>query len=136
MLKEYQAEKRKIFRLIDNEGEIINEKYFPEISDKELVKSYRDMLFARTADLMVVSYQRQGRIFTYPMNYGQEAIATASAAIATKDDWVVPAFRELALWLAKGASLKDIFLYYMGYEDGSKFSGAKNMFPILHKISG
>lgn len=135
MLKEYQAEKRKIFRVMDNEGKIINEKYFPQISDKDLIKSYRDMLFARTADLMIVSYQRQGRIFTYPLNYGQEAIATASAVIATKDDWVVPAFRELALWLAKGASLKDIFLYYMGYEDGSKFSGAKNMFPLSVPIA-
>lgn len=135
MLKEYQAEKRKIFRVMDDDGNIINEKHFPRIEDKEIVRRYRDMLFARTADLMIVSYQRQGRIFTYPLNYGQEAIAVGAAGVISKEDWLVPAFRELALWLEKGADLKDILLYYMGYEDGSKFSGAENMLPLSVPIA-
>jgi len=135
MLKEYQAEKRKLFRVMDDDGKIINEKHFPRLADEEIVRRYKDMLFARTADLMIVSYQRQGRIFTYPLNYGQEAIAIGAASVITKNDWLVPAFRELALWLEKGADLKDIFLYYMGYEDGSKFSGAERMLPLSVPIA-
>ncbi|MEF8811282.1 MAG: pyruvate dehydrogenase (acetyl-transferring) E1 component subunit alpha, partial [Bacteroidales bacterium] len=92
-------------------------------------------LFARTADLMTVNYQRQGRIYTYPPNHGQEAIAGGIAQIVKEDDWVVPAFRELGLWLAKGATLKDAFLYFMGYEDGSKFENAKHLLPISIPIA-
>ena len=36
------------------------------------------MLFARLADQMAVSYQRQGRMYTYPPILGQEAIQIAS----------------------------------------------------------
>ncbi len=96
---------------MDDDGKIINQKHLPDISDKELIEAYKGMLFARTADLMTISYQRQGRIYTYPPNYGQEAIHAATGAVMEDDDWLVPAFREMGAWLAKGANLKDIFLY-------------------------
>ena len=107
----------------------------PEISDERLVKAFKDMLFARTADLMAVSYQRQGRMFTYPPNFGQEAISGGMAIVMRDQDWLVPAFRELGAWLAKGASLRDIFLYFMGYEEGTVFRGANNMVPISVPIA-
>ncbi|HOY39081.1 MAG TPA: pyruvate dehydrogenase (acetyl-transferring) E1 component subunit alpha [Bacteroidales bacterium] len=120
---------------MDNIGKIINSKYFPKLSDTEVLKAYKDMLFARTADLMVVSYQRQGRIYTYPPNYGQEAIAGAVAQLVRNDDWVVPAFREMGLYLAKGATLKELFLYFMGYEDGSRFEKSNHMLPMSVPIA-
>jgi len=93
------------------------------------------MLFARTADLQIVSYQRQGRIYTYPPNYGQEAISGAVGAIIGDNDWLVPAFREMGAMLAKGVTLKELFLYFMGYEDGSKFQNAKKTLPISVPIA-
>ena len=135
MLKEYQAVNKKMFQVMDDEGNILNEKHLPQISDKELIEAYQGMLFARTADLMTISYQRQGRIFTYPPNYGQEAIHAATGKLIRKEDWLVPAFRELGAWLAKGAKLKDIFLYFMGYEDGSKFSDVENILPMAVPIA-
>jgi pyruvate dehydrogenase E1 component alpha subunit len=93
------------------------------------------MLFARQADLMTVNYQRQGRIYTYPPNYGQEAIAGAVARVMREDDWLVPAFRELGAYLAKGATLQEMFMYFMGYEDGSIFKNAKNMVPVSVPIA-
>jgi pyruvate dehydrogenase E1 component alpha subunit len=107
----------------------------PEISDKDLIKSYQDMLFARTADLMTVNYQRQGRIFTYPPNYGQEAISGAVAQVIRHEDWFVPAFRELGAWLAKGVSLKEVFLYYMGNEDACRFENANHVIPFSVPIA-
>ncbi len=135
MLKEFDAIKKKTFRIMDDEGKIISEKYMPEIDNDQLVKAYRDMLFARTADHMTVSYQRQGRIFTYPPNYGQEAIHGATAQVMRHNDWLVPAFREMGAYLAKGATLKDIFLYYMGYEVGNTWPGANHMMPISVPIA-
>ena len=45
---------------MDNHGKIINDKLMPKVSDQRVVKAYKDMLFARTADLQIVNYQRQG----------------------------------------------------------------------------
>lgn len=135
MFKEYDPIKRKMFQIIDNDGKVINEKYMPDIDDKVVLEAYKAMLFARTADMMIVSYQRQGRIFTYPPNYGQEAISGSVARIMRDEDWLVPAFREMGAYLAKGASLKEIFLYFMGYEDGVNFENAKNFLPYAVPIA-
>ena len=135
MFEEFNPLKKKIFRIMDNNGKIKNKKWMPEIEDKKIVKAYKDMLFARTADLMTVNYQRQGRIFTYPPNYGQEAISGAVAQVISNEDWLVPAFRELGSWLAKGVSLKEVFLYYMGNEDACKFEGANNVVPFSVPIA-
>lgn len=130
IFNDFDPIEEKIFQVIDNNGIVINKKWFPDIDNEQLLKAYKDMLFARTADLMIVSYQRQGRIYTYPPSYGQEAIQVATTMVMRDEDWLVPAFRELAAYLGKGASLKEVFLYYMGFEDGSRFINAKNILPI------
>jgi pyruvate dehydrogenase E1 component alpha subunit len=135
MFKEFDARKKKIFRILDDYGRVTSDKHLPLIEDSQLVKAYHDMLFARTADLMTVSYQRQGRIYTYPPNYGQEAIHGAAAQVMRHDDWLVPAFREMGAWLAKGATLKDIFLYFMGYEAGNSWPAANHLLPISVPIA-
>ncbi len=135
MFEEFSPLKKKIFRIMDNNGKVKNKKWMPELKDKEIINAYKDMLFARTADLMTVNYQRQGRIFTYPPNYGQEAISGAVAQNITKEDWLVPAFRELGAWLSKGVSLKEVFLYYMGNEDACKFENAQNVLPFAVPIA-
>jgi pyruvate dehydrogenase E1 component alpha subunit len=135
MFKEYEPINKKTLQIIDNEGKVINKKYMPDIDNKEVLEAYKGMLFARTADQMIVSYQRQGRIFTYPPNYGQEAISGAVARIMRKEDWLVPAFREMGAYLAKGASLKEIFLYFMGYEEGVNFQNAENFLPYSVPIA-
>ena len=135
MFKTYDPLKKKMFRVMDNEGKIIAKKWMPDISEDKLIKAYKDMLFAREADLMTVNYQRQGRIYTYPPNYGQEAISAAVAQEMREDDWLVPAFRELGAYLAKGATLQEMFMYFMGYEDGSLFKEAKNFVPISVPIA-
>ncbi|MFC2114616.1 thiamine pyrophosphate-dependent enzyme, partial [Bacteroidota bacterium] len=76
-----------------------------------------------------------GRMFTYPPNYGQEAVSQALSMVWRKDDWMVPAFRELGAWLAKGVSMTEVFLYYMGYEEGTVFKNAENMLPIAVPIA-
>jgi pyruvate dehydrogenase E1 component alpha subunit len=135
MFEEYNPLKNKIFRIIDNQGKVTNKKWMPKIDQKEVVSAYKKMLFARTADLQTINYQRQGRIFTYPPNYGQEAIHGGVASVIRQEDWLVPAFREVGVMLAKGVSLKEIFLYYMGNEDASRFENANNVLPISVPIA-
>ena len=120
---------------MDNEGKIINDKWKPDISDDQLLEAYKFMNFSRTADLMSVSYQRQGRMYTYPPNLGQEAIGTAAGFVMREQDWLVPAFRELPAWMLKGAKLRDIFLMWGGNEEGNRFSEVPNFLPSAVPIS-
>ncbi len=130
IFKDFNPIEDKTFRVIDNEGKIINKEYMPQLDDETIVNAYKSMLFARVADQMAVSYQRQGRMFTYPPIIGHEAIQIAAANIIRKKDWLIPAFREVALMTAKGVTLEEIFLYYMGNEEGSNFKNTDRVFPI------
>lgn len=135
MFEKYDPVKDKMFQVMDDDGKLIDAALKPSLSDEEIVAAYKLMQFARTADLMAVSFQRQGRMYTYPPNLGQEAIAAAAGKIMRKQDWLVPAFREMAAYLAKGAKLSDLYLYWGGYEDGSLFSGAPNFLPSAVPIA-
>ncbi|HLP47655.1 MAG TPA: thiamine pyrophosphate-dependent enzyme, partial [Candidatus Kapabacteria bacterium] len=108
LFEEYDPRENKMLQIIDNEGQIITPQWKPDLPDDQVLETYKFMNFARTADLMAVSYQRQGRMYTYPPNLGQEAIGTAMGKLMRPQDWLVPAFREMSAWLLKGARLRDI----------------------------
>jgi pyruvate dehydrogenase E1 component alpha subunit len=129
MFTEYNPLEDRLLQVMDDNGKIMAPGLKPGIMDDELVDVYKKMQFARTLDLMLVSFQRQGRMYTYPPNWGQEAISAAAGKIMRTQDWFVPAFREQGAWIAKGAKLKDLFLYWGGHEDGARFSDAPNFLP-------
>lgn len=131
----YNPNNGKIFNVIDNDGKVVNSNWSCDIDDKIILKAYKFMQYVRTADEMCISYQRQGRLYTFPPNLGQEAIATATGFVMRKDDWLVPSYREVAAWLLKGGSLKDIFLLWGGNEEGAMFSGAENILPVSIPIA-
>lgn len=135
MVKEFDPLKNKMFQVMNEEGEIVRKKYLPPLTDEQMLDAYKRMLFARTADLMFVSYQRQGRMFTYPPNIGQEAIAVGTGFSMEEEDWLVPAYRELGLYLMRGVSVKEISLFWGGNEKGSIMKYAKNTLPIAVPIA-
>ena len=135
LFKVFDPLKFKMFQVMDDSGKIINPGWKPKIPDSDVLKAYKFMQYARVADTMAVSFQRQGRMYTYPPNLGQEAIATAAGLIMKNDDWMVQAFREMAALLLRGVTLKEQFLYWGGYEDGSKYSKAKNVLPSAVPIA-
>ena len=124
-----------MYQVMDENGIIINSDHDNKLSDEKAKQSYEKMLFARQADLKAVSFQRQGRMYTYPPNLGQEAIAVAAGMVIHNEDWLVPAFRELGAYLAKGMSLKEFFLYFRGHEDSLIFENANNMLPFSVPIA-
>ncbi|MFP4566129.1 MAG: pyruvate dehydrogenase (acetyl-transferring) E1 component subunit alpha [Spirochaetaceae bacterium] len=130
LLDEFDPLSDDMVSVLDNEGRVKRTGWKQPVSDEEAVEALKQMLLARQADTMSVSYQRQGRMFTYPPNLGQEAIQVAAGMLLREDDWLVPAFRELGMWLAKGVTLKELFLYWRGHEDASRFEHARNALPL------
>lgn len=135
MFAEYDPLHDKMLQIMDDEGHVIHPEWMPSISEQKVIEAYKLMLYARLADQKAVSYQRQGRLSTYPPNLGQEASSLGTAMVLEEDDWLVPAYRELAAWLQKGVSLKQVYLLWGGHEDGACFSTGKNIFPTCVPIA-
>jgi pyruvate dehydrogenase E1 component alpha subunit len=72
------------------------------------------MALSRTTDERCLSLQRQGRIGFYAPLLGQEAAQVGCALALEPGDWTFPAYRELAVALARGIPLKAIMDQLMG----------------------
>jgi len=124
-----------MYRVLDEDGELVDGAEVPDLSDDELVEMYRHMKLARRFDERAVSLQRQGRIGTYPPLSGQEGAQIASAMALADDDWLVPSYREHGAGLVRGLPLKDTLLYWMGDERGNEIPEGENIFTVAVPIA-
>ena len=84
------------------------------LSGERALDAYRWMALSRTTDERCLTLQRQGRIGFYAPLLGQEAAQVGCALALTPEDWVFPAYRELAVALTRGVPLKAIVDQLMG----------------------
>jgi len=134
-LKSFDPLKDDMIQIMDKDGNIVKPEWMPEISNEELLRIYKTMRLSRIIDEKTLQYQRQGRMLTYAPNLGQEATQVASIAAARQTDWVAPSFRELGIWLYKGAPLKNIFLYWFGNEMGMHMPEEVRILPVSVPIA-
>jgi pyruvate/2-oxoglutarate/acetoin dehydrogenase E1 component/TPP-dependent pyruvate/acetoin dehydrogenase alpha subunit len=91
-------------RILDEQGTLVGNP--PEMDDKQLVDLYRAMITAREFDERVLLLQRTGRVPAYYQSSGQEASAAAGMVLAPQD-WVVTAYREQPIRLARGVPIDE-----------------------------
>lgn len=120
--------------VLDENAEL-DKKLEPKLTDDELKTLYRYMLKARRADERMLNMQRQGRIGTFPQASGHEAISMGSIFCLEKEDWLVPAYRELAGMLYRGWPLETILLYWNGFEEGAKVPDGINDLPMCVPVA-
>jgi 2-oxoisovalerate dehydrogenase E1 component alpha subunit len=94
-----------------------------------LASSYRAMVLARAFDLKAVSLQRTGRLGTYAVGLGQEAVGVGIASAMRDEDVLLPSYRDNAALLWRGVKMEEILLYWGGDERGNRFSGPAHDFP-------
>lgn len=135
LTQQFDPLKGEMLQILSPEGKVLRPEFLPEIEKEELKNMYRTMVLSRTTDQKALQYQRQGRMLTYAPNIGQEAASLGAAAALKKEDWLVPAFRELAAWLYRGMTLTQVFLYWAGSEEGSKFDEGVKITPIAVPIA-
>ncbi len=128
--EKYDPLKKEMFSVLDKDGKVINKEEEPDIDNDTLLHMYKTMVLARVADIKALQYQRQGRMLTFAPVQGQEAAQIGPMAASDKKDWLVPAFREAAAMLYKGATLKQNYLYWFGNERGSHFDEGVNILPV------
>lgn len=99
-------DKVKCFRVMDEEGNIINKKYENAISDTTLQKMFRTMVMMNEADVVFNQAQRQSRISFYMTQLGEEAAGVGSAAAINDRDLIFPQYREAGAFLWRGFSIQ------------------------------
>ncbi len=79
----------------------------------------RVMLLARRIEERLIRLYHQGRIFggVY-CGFGQEAIGTATTAVASADDLFAPCIRDMTVHLGRGTTPRDIFRQFLGRANG------------------
>src|SRR5712672_627995 len=94
-----------------------------------LVSFYRTMVLARAFDLKAVSLQRTGRLGTYAVGLGQEAVGVGIGSAMRQEDVLLPSYRDNAALLWRGVKMEEILLYWGGDERGNHSSGPAHDFP-------
>ncbi len=99
-------------------------------SDAKLLLSlYRGMVLTRAFDLKAVSLQRTGRLGTYAVSLGQEAVSVGVASAMREEDVIIPSYRDNGALLWRGMKMEEVLLFWGGDERGNRSSGPAHDFP-------
>ena len=105
-------------RRVIGDGETIPDGEVKGLSADDLLALYRDLVLLRTYDERSVVYHRQGRIGTYAMYWGHEAIQAGSAYALEERDWIFPSYRESAIGLLRGMPASTVLQWWRGHPTG------------------
>jgi pyruvate dehydrogenase E1 component alpha subunit len=90
----------------------------PDVPDDELLALHRSLVLLRTYDERSVVYHRQGRLGTYAIFWGHEAIQAGAVHGLEERDWLFPSYRESAVGLLRGIPPATILSWWRGHPAG------------------
>ncbi len=122
--------------MIDHGGRLVGED--PGLDPDLYQRMYRDMVLSRELDRRMLALQRQGRIGTYAMLEGQEAVQIGSALALDPGDFVFPSYREHGVQVARGLPIDVLLAYWKGLPnarwDMEKYRTAIVTVPIASQL--
>jgi pyruvate dehydrogenase E1 component alpha subunit len=105
-------------RRVIGDGEAVPDGEVEGIGSEELLALYRDMVVLRTYDERSLVYHRQGRIGTYAIFWGHEAMQAGAARALADEDWIFPSYRESAIGILRGMPPATVLSWWRGHPDG------------------
>ena len=104
-----------LYRVI-GDGKDLPDQPVPEgLNDKDLIEMYRWLVLLRTFDERSVALQRQGRIGTYALYWGEEATQAGALYACADTDWVFPSYRQNAIGILRGVPAATVLAWWRGY---------------------
>jgi len=85
------------------------------LADKDLIELFRWLVLLRTFDERAVALQRQGRIGTYALYWGEEATQAGALYACDESDWVFPSYRQNAIGILRGVPASTVLAWWRGY---------------------
>jgi 2-oxoisovalerate dehydrogenase E1 component alpha subunit len=86
---------------------VVDESFKPDISDEEVIRLYKDMVFISIMDLIMFDAQRQGRLSFYMVSAGEEAVSVGSSSVLDRADVMFTQYREQGVFKERGFTAKD-----------------------------
>lgn len=113
--------KFEMFQILDEDGNVVNEKDMPDLSDDDLKELMRRMVYTRILDQRSIALNRQGRLGFYAPTAGQEASQLGSHFAMEKEDFILPGYRDVPQLIWQGLPLYQAFLFSKGHFHGNQF---------------
>lgn len=106
-----------IYRVMDEQGEILQSAEDPQLPQETLTRMYRSMVALNSMDRILYESQRQGRISFYMTNFGEEGTHVGSAAALRPQDLVFGQYREAGVLMWRGFTLDQFMSQCYGNAD-------------------
>src|SRR5688572_14691758 len=105
-------------RRVIGDGETVADGEVEGLGEADLLGLYHDLVTLRTYDERSVVYHRQGRIGTYAIFWGHEAMQAGAVRALGEDDWIFPSYRESAIGLLRGMPAETVLSWWRGHPAG------------------
>lgn len=89
-----------------------------DLTNKQLVEIYRNLLWPRLIEEKMLVLLRQGRISKWFSGIGQEAISVGATMALEADEWIMPLHRNLGVFTSRGMPLSRLIKQWQGAQDG------------------
>src|SRR5919109_1581295 len=105
-------------RRVIGDGDAVPDGEVDGLTEHDLLALYRDMVLLRTYDERSLVYHRQGRVGTYAIFWGHEAMQAGAVRALAEDDWIFPSYRESAIGLLRGMPPETVLSWWRGHPAG------------------
>jgi pyruvate dehydrogenase E1 component alpha subunit len=105
-------------RRVIGDGETLADGEVEGLGEADLLGLYRDLVTLRTYDERSLVYHRQGRIGTYAIFWGHEAMQVGAVRALADKDWIFPSYRESAIGLLRGMPVETVLSWWRGHPAG------------------
>ena len=89
-----------------------------DLSDEQLVRFYRELLWPRLIEEKMLVLLRQGKISKWFSGIGQEAISVGATLALHPDEWIMPMHRNLGVFTSRHMPLSKLFMQWQGAKEG------------------
>src|SRR4026208_2023230 len=89
-----------------------------DLSNEQLARFYRSLLWPRMIEEKMLVLLRQGKISKWFSGIGQEAIAVGATMALQPDEWIMPLHRNLGVFTTREMPLHKLFMQWQGAQEG------------------
>ncbi len=101
---------------LDEDGDLPLPTCVDEVTAIEIL---RRMILLRTFDERALTWHRHGRIGTYAIAWGHEAIHVGATTGVRDSDWLLPSYRDSLVGLMRGMSPTTVLAWWRGQPQGA-----------------
>ncbi|UQS83768.1 thiamine pyrophosphate-dependent dehydrogenase E1 component subunit alpha [Bombilactobacillus thymidiniphilus] len=130
-IKDELADLAKPIQVLDQNAKVVNQAVFDSFSDDQLVEFMKKMVWERALHEQTMNFSRQGRMGFYAPTAGEEASEMGTVMAMQKQDYLVPAYRDIPQLIQHGATVTEAFLWSRGHVKGNEFEARALMPQII-----